>query len=384
MAAPGWAQSVEFTDVSDDYWARPFIERLADAEIIAGFPNGSFKPNQPVTRAQFAAIVRNAFEQPQIRSATRFSDVSADYWARDAIAEAYRRGFLSGYPNGTFRPEQQIPRVQVLVSLVNGLEFSASGSINEALSLYRDADQIPSYAEDEVAAATESALVVNYPNIDTLRPEQVSTRADVAAFIYQALVAAGRMPALQAGLQASNYIVGYSGAIPTVSGVVRAGTSIELHYPNGDDVDLVVAPGQTVTTTLEVARPLRNQQGQIVIPAGSPVQGRIVPVEIRGASVTAAKFVADSLSVNNRRYSIDAESDAIAATTSVEASTLQGALVTAAAESILASLTGNRNLGSLVEAILTGDSQTTSQSAVIVIDPTQLDLTVESDFTVGN
>ena len=390
VALPANAQNAQFSDVGSNYWARPFIENLASEQIIAGFPDGTFKPDQPVTRAQFAAIVRNAFNQPHGRTAPRFSDVSANYWANGAIADAYSQGFLSGYPNGVFQPETQIPRVQALVALANGLNYSPQGSVNEVLGRYRDAGQIPGYGQSPVAAATENRLVVNYPNVDTLQPQRTATRADVAAFIYQALVAQGRMPALQAGLSANNYIVDYTPG--TASGgnnntatsprLVANGTRLEVRYPNAD-IDIVVAPGQTVATSLQTTQPVLNRQGQVLIPVGSTVQGRIVPVEIRGSSVTAAKFVADSLTVNGRTYNVNAESSAIAATNSVTSGTLQGALITGAAESILTTITGNRTIGSIVGAIITGDNQTTSNSAVVVIRPSDLDLTLRSDLTVN-
>lgn len=391
LALPAAAQTAEFDDVRNNYWARPFIESLADDEIIAGFPDGTFRPDQPVTRAQFAAIVRNAFRQPLARTAPRFSDVSSSYWASAAIDDAYSQGFLSGYPNGAFQPETQIPRVQVLVALANGLDYSTSGSVNEVLNIYRDAGQIPEYAEGPVAAATQNELVVNYPNVDVLGPQRTATRADVAAFIYQALVAQGRMPALQSGLSASNYIVGYAPGTgssnnnnntATSPRMVANGTRLEVRYPGSNNVDIVVAPGQTVATSLQITQPVLNSQGQVLIPVGSTVQGRIMPVEIRGSSVTAAKFVADSLTVNGRTYTVNAESSAIAATNSVNSGTLQGALITGAAESILTTITGNRTISSVVGAIITGDNQPTSTSAVVVIRPSDLDLTLRSDFTV--
>lgn len=392
LALPAAAQTAEFTDVGSSYWARPFIESLASEQIIAGFPDGSFRPDQPVTRAQFAAIVRNAFDQPLDRTAPRFSDVSSSYWASAAIADAYGQGFLSGYPNGAFQPEQQIPRVQALVALANGLDYSPRGSVNEVLGVYRDRGQIPSYGEGPVAAATENRLVVNYPNVDTLQPQRTATRADVAAFIYQALVAQGRMPALQAGQSANSYIVGAAPGTGTGTGtgtstssprLVPTGTELAVRYPNSNaDVDIVVAPGQTVATSLQITEPIRNGQGQVLVPAGSTILGRIVPVEIRGSSITAAKFVADNLTVNGRTYSVNAESSAIAATNTVNNGTLQGALITGAAESILASITGNSGLGSVIGAVINGDNQVTSNSAVVVIRPSDLDITLRSDLTV--
>ena len=146
----------------------------------------------------------------------------------------------------------------------------------------------------------------------------------------------------------------------------------------------MVAPGQTVATSLEVSGSLVNSANQVLIPAGSTVQGRIEPVEIRGASITAARFVADNLTINGRTYNIDAESSAIAASESVNTGSLEGALITGAAESILGSLLGSADLGSLVGAVIGGNDQVTSQNAVIVIDPSQLDLTVDTDFNVGS
>ncbi|MBD2232650.1 S-layer homology domain-containing protein [Phormidium tenue] len=390
LALPATAQTAEFNDVGSSYWARPFIESLASEQIIAGFPDGTFRPDQPVTRAQFAAIVRNAFNQPLDRTAPRFSDVSSNYWASAAIANAYGQGFLSGYPNGAFQPEQQIPRVQALVALANGLDYSPRGSVNEVLGVYRDRGQIPSYGEGPVAAATENRLVVNYPNVDTLQPQRTATRADVAAFIYQALVAQGRMPVLQSGQSANSYIVGVGTGTGTGTGtptssprLVPSGTELAVRYPNSSaDVDIVVAPGQTVATSLQTTEPIRNSQGQVLVPAGSTIVGRIVPVEIRGSSITAAKFVADNLTINGRTYSVNAESSAIAATNSVGGGTLQGALITGAAESILGRITGNSGLGSVVGAVINGDNQVTSNSAVVVISPSDLDLTLRSDLTV--
>lgn len=385
VAMPGMAQ-VEFSDVNENYWARPFIQRLAEEEIIAGFPDGTFRPDQPVTRAQFAAIVRQAFSQRRSRSAPNFGDVPGNYWATAAIAEAYSQGFMSGYPDGTFRPEQQIPRVQVIVSLANGLNVTAEGNVNRVLETYRDADQIPGYAEDAVAAATENAMVVNYPNVNRLRPEQVATRADVAAFIYQALVSQGDMPALRSNASATSYIVGYSatgtGNQAASRTTIPAGTTIEVRYPNANDIDIIVAPGQTVATTLEVARPVRNSDNQVLIPARSLIQGRIVPVEIRGASVTAAKFVADTVSVGDRAYRINAESTPIAATSNVNSNTLQRAVITSAAQSILGNLLGNNILTNVVGSVISGSGNVTSQNAVIVMDPTELDVTLGADLTV--
>ncbi|MBN3961258.1 DUF1565 domain-containing protein [Nostoc sp. NMS8] len=181
---------VAFKDVPANFWAKTYIEALASQNIIAGFPDGSFKPNEPVTRAQFATIVTKALTPPVKRAGIKFKDVATNFWAYAAIQSAYQSQFVSGYPDGTFKPQQQIPRVQVLVALANGLGLTANNQ--NVLSFYTDAAQIPNYAIAPVAAATARQLVINYPTVKQLNPNRQATRAEVAAFVYQALVNAGR------------------------------------------------------------------------------------------------------------------------------------------------------------------------------------------------
>ncbi len=198
------AQALSFPDVQG-HWAQTFIAALAARDIIVGFPDGTFRPDAPVTRAQFAAMINKAFNRAPIRQAANFADVPANYWGYDAIQKAYTTGFLAGYPNNRFAPNQNIPRAQVLVSLANGLNLTQTA---EGIN-FQDASDIPAYARSSIAAATANRLVVNYPNVNVLNPNQVATRADVAAFIYQALVSAGQVPPLAAADLGTQYIVGY-------------------------------------------------------------------------------------------------------------------------------------------------------------------------------
>lgn len=182
------------------HWAKPFIEALAAKKIVTGFPDGTYRPSEPVTRAQFATIITKAFAPQSKKPATTFKDIKSGYWAAQSIQAASQGGFMSGFPEGTFLPEQAIPRVQAIVALSSGLGLQ--GGDLSALSFYQDASNIPSYASAGVAAATQKKLVVNYPQVKVLNPIQNATRADVAAFVYQALVNAGKMPPVQ-----SAYIV---------------------------------------------------------------------------------------------------------------------------------------------------------------------------------
>ncbi|MEH1831500.1 MAG: fasciclin domain-containing protein [Nostoc sp.] len=212
-ATPSPASTVNLSDVSSDYWARPFIQALADNNVIAGFPDGTFRPNQAVTRAEFAALIQKAFgNQNRVRqlSSGGFSDVPANYWAASAIQSAYETGFLAGYPGNVFRPNQEIPRVQGIVALASGLGLtpSSTGTSSDLGTYYNDASSIPNYAVSSVTAATQSNIVVNYPDIKQLNPQQSLTRAEAAALLYQALVKQGRVQPIASNLPATQYIVG--------------------------------------------------------------------------------------------------------------------------------------------------------------------------------
>ena len=190
-----------FTDLSN-HWARDFILAIANQGFIRGYEDGSFRPNLPITRAQYATLLVNAFRPTAQKSAISFRDVPPDFWAADAIQQAYRAGFMSGFPDQTFSPDHHILRVQVIVSLVNGLALLQSAPKASSLNRYRDAQRIPTYAQAQVACATTLGMVVNYPELDRLNPNETSTRAEVAAMVYQAMVIRQQAVAIQ-----SRYII---------------------------------------------------------------------------------------------------------------------------------------------------------------------------------
>lgn len=188
-----------FTDIQQ-HWANNFIRQLASMNLVSGFVDGSFKPDTPLSRAQYAALVVKVFNPTPIRPETQFIDVPADFWALPVISQAYRGGFLSGLPDQTFRPQQSLRRVELISSLVNGLSLPSADA--KVLEIYEDRDTIPAYAKAAAAAATQAGIVVNYPKLTLLQPQQEATRAEAVAFMYQALARTGRVNAID-----SPYIV---------------------------------------------------------------------------------------------------------------------------------------------------------------------------------
>ncbi|ALF53259.1 parallel beta-helix repeat (two copies) [Nostoc piscinale CENA21] len=192
---------IDLTDIAN-HWAAAFIRELVRQGIVNGFPDRTFRPNATMTRAQYAALIVKAFAPSSKRAATQFKDVAANFWAAKVIQQAYQGQFLSGFPDNTFRPNQNIQRVQVLVSLVNGLGLGTASNVANAIKIFDDQAKIPDYAKDEIAKAIDKRIIVNYPNLKQLNPTRDATRAEVAVMVYQALVDAGRVAAID-----SQYIV---------------------------------------------------------------------------------------------------------------------------------------------------------------------------------
>ncbi|MDY6896469.1 MAG: DUF1565 domain-containing protein [Cyanobacteriota bacterium] len=189
----------KLTDI-EGHWAANFIQELIKLGIVKGFPNRTFRPDATITRSQYAALIVQAFNPNALREAIQFEDIKQNHWAYQVIQQAYQSKLISGYPGKKFLPNQNIPRIQVIVSLVNGLGLT--NEVEADLNIYQDSHKIPNYGIHEVAAATQHRLIVNYPKIEKLNPNQSATRAEVAVMVYQTLVLIGKATAID-----SPYIV---------------------------------------------------------------------------------------------------------------------------------------------------------------------------------
>ncbi len=184
---------VEFSDVADDRWSKPFIDELSKRKLISGFPDGTFAPDRPVTRAELAAQVQQIFERDdRLRDLIAFSDVDDDYWGRAAIDKSVEIGFLNGYPNAIFSPDKSVSRLEVAIALATGLGLNPSDSPEAVLTIFPDAETVPDWAKPKMAASTQAGFTVVDPELQQLDPSAAATREVVAVMMYQALVWAGQ------------------------------------------------------------------------------------------------------------------------------------------------------------------------------------------------
>ncbi len=174
-----------FSD-AQNYWAKEAIYSLQNSNIIKGYPDGTFRPDKPVTRAEFAVLMCRAYSLiPVKKEPIAFTDVPDNYWAKEDIETASAKGFFAGYPDQTFRPELPIPRVQATIVLAASQPaYIVPLNPEEILQQYfDDAADIPSYSQKMMAVAAINQIVVNYPEIRKFHPNRSATRGEVAALM---------------------------------------------------------------------------------------------------------------------------------------------------------------------------------------------------------
>ncbi|WP_416669849.1 family 10 glycosylhydrolase [Egbenema bharatensis] len=188
-------QDSPFSDI-DTHWAKACIIAVAERGILRGYPDRTFRPDAGMTRAEFAALMAAAFPNaPTVRPPINFTDVSVNDWFYTVVRWAYERGLLSGYPDGTFRPNQTASRLEAILSLMTTRSVSNPWSPNELLRFYfEDVGQIPAWARKATSDAIVAELIVNYPQVRQLRPTQKVTRGEVSALVCRTLKLADPVP----------------------------------------------------------------------------------------------------------------------------------------------------------------------------------------------
>jgi len=116
-----YSKAPNFPDLSVNHWALKEIQALAQEGIISGYPDGTFRPENPVTRAEFAKLVLLASlhkEEPRFPAVMTFPDVPSRHWAFRYVEACAALGWMSGYPDGKFLPERTITKAEIVKVIV--------------------------------------------------------------------------------------------------------------------------------------------------------------------------------------------------------------------------------------------------------------------------
>ena len=157
MTATSGAYAAGFKDVKDSNWASESINRMSEKGYAGGFPDGTFRPGANISRAEFAAIINkiNGFtEQEQ----TGFRDLSSSHWAYAEIRAAVKAGYAGGFPDGTFKPNLPVTREQAAAILNNIYKFENSA---QSVTI-KDLSKVSPWAADSVLRVVASGAMGGY------------------------------------------------------------------------------------------------------------------------------------------------------------------------------------------------------------------------------
>lgn len=167
------------------HWAKDSIEGLVQKGLMRGYPDGSFHPDRPVTRAEFLVALSRALGINPLDSGSGFGD-TAGHWAEPYIVAARAFGLTAGYPDGTFRPDDPVRRAELAVFLRRALHLNPPPE----LEVFPD---VPAdhWAASSIAALKAAGLIAGYSD-GTFHLEDQATRAQLAVILERVLTLAQR------------------------------------------------------------------------------------------------------------------------------------------------------------------------------------------------
>ena len=273
--------SQQYPDVFDSYWASCDINRLTEKCVLEGYPDGMFKPNKKVSRAEMATMVVKGYNLNALDSCDKltFKDVPKSHWAYGFISKAAEENFVKGKTADKFYPNHDITRAEALTIMSKGLSCPMDEArANEILSQYKDGNKVPCWARECIAKAIDNGALKDERNQDYIRPNDKTTRAEASSMLQNIRIAGGydkndkpcaqdlggktfierqakvEIPTLQLTMNdvinAKHVNVGEQFAATTTSEITVNGVT----FPCGSTVR-----GKVV----EVTRPTKNSQGSL-------------------------------------------------------------------------------------------------------------------------
>lgn len=169
-----------FSDVPESFWADEAIYKLSRLGAINGYPDGAFRPDNKITRAEFATVLVKAFQLPA--ASGKVFDDTAGHWAGDCIGAAHAAGIVSGYSENSFGPDDPITREQMAVMIAGAADLEkAAGEFT-----FTDGDRVSHWARGAVASVTQAGIMRGYPD-GSFAPSNEATRAEAVTVIVNAL-----------------------------------------------------------------------------------------------------------------------------------------------------------------------------------------------------
>jgi hypothetical protein len=205
LAMPFDSAAKEFGDVSSGHWASNDIDVMSNFGFVSGSPDGKFYPDNPVTRAEIAAMIVKSLRLSTVNITKQtFTDVNNKHWAYKFIEAVSKSGFMSGY-KGKYRPNDKITRQEMAVVVMRiSAKYGYPGDgTTSFLGKYKDMDQISPWAANDVSDASKFGYIkeVSYSVYEStyesyrynqvLSPLNEATRAQAVSALYKMLTKTG-------------------------------------------------------------------------------------------------------------------------------------------------------------------------------------------------
>lgn len=173
----------EFNDITG-HWAATYIKLAVSNGIVSGYPDGTFRPNAAVTRAEFVVMLMNALKPKAETAKISFTDTAKIApWAKEAVARAVQAGIIGGFEDGSFRPDKAVTRLEMAVMIARALGLKADANSTTG---FVDDHQIPNWAKGAVAAMRNLGLVRG-KSMNKFAPNDKTTRAEATTILLRML-----------------------------------------------------------------------------------------------------------------------------------------------------------------------------------------------------
>jgi len=170
-------------DISS-HWAKPQIEYLMAQKIISGYPDNTFRPENPISRAEFIVMTNKAFNFTASAD-INYSDVKPNDWFAADIARAKAAGYIAGYEDGTMKPKKQISRQEAATIIARILSLQPA-NVDTTLNKLSDGKKLASWSRNSIAAMVEKGYLKGYPD-NSFKPTNSIKRAE-AAVLFKAVL----------------------------------------------------------------------------------------------------------------------------------------------------------------------------------------------------
>ena len=171
------------TDTSG-HWAQGVIGKWTANSWAAGYPDGTFQPDKEISRAELVVLVNKAFQIPQGDIQLNLSDIQSSDWFYQSIRSAKQAGYITGYPDGTFKPDSPVSRQEMAVILAKLLNLSTDDQ--SASARFNDNTSFPDWSKGSISAVVKSNIMTGYPE-GTFQPAKFLTRAEALLALDNAL-----------------------------------------------------------------------------------------------------------------------------------------------------------------------------------------------------